>query len=147
MSAYFEDFQVGQTFLSPAETLSRERLVAYAERYDPQGAHTDERLAAASPFRELVASGWQTASLAMRLQQQATGLVAEPGPDTVFELRWHRPVRPGDRLQCKVEITGLRDAPRPGHGLVSFTLTATDEAGETVQTMLGTVMAPRRPGA
>lgn len=146
---YYEDFQAGQTFTSRAETLTRERLIAFAKEYDPQPAHIGEEEAAHSQFGELVASGWQTASITMRLQyKSAFSRIAGGGMGANVELSWVRPVRPGDQLHVTVEVREMRPSrSRPDRGLVTFMTTTFNQSDQPVQTMLGTVMVPRRTQA
>ena len=146
---YYEDFQAGQTFTSRAETLTRERLIAFAKEYDPQPAHIGEEEAAHSQFGELVASGWQTASITMRLQsnlRSAASPAAAWAP--MSQLSWVRPVRPGDQLHVTVEVREMRPSrSRPDRGLVTFMTTTFNQSDQPVQTMLGAVMVPRRTQA
>ncbi len=145
---YFEDFHPGLTFTSGTVTITRERMITFAEEFDPQAAHLSEELAATSQFGELIASGWHTASLTMRLQIEAglgriAGGIMGAG---VEKLAWLRPVRPGDELHAVVEITEIRPSrSRPDRGLVTFLTTTVNQNGEPVETMLGTVIAPKRP--
>jgi len=143
---YFDDFHLGQTFTSRAVTITRERLIAFAEEFDPQPAHLGEAQAASSQFGELVASGWQTGSLTMRLQyESAFSRIAGGGMGTRVELNWLRPVRPGDSLHVTVEVTEMRPSKsRPDRGLITFLTTTINQDGEKVQTMLGVVITPRR---
>ncbi len=144
---YFEDFQVGQRFTSRELTLTRDRIVEFGTEFDPQPQHIDEAAAASSNFGELVASGWHTAAVTMRLQYEAAFTrIANGGVGAgVEKLSWVRPVRPGDTLHVEVEVKEARvSASRPGRGLVTFLTTTLNQNGETVQTMLGTVFVPRR---
>jgi acyl dehydratase len=102
---YFEDLSEGETVTAGSRTVTAEEIVAFAEQYDPQPFHLDEEAAAQSPFGGLVASGWHTAALTMRLL--VDGILSETasqGALGVDELRWHRPVRPGDELAVETEI-------------------------------------------
>jgi len=102
---YFEDLSEGDTASAGSRTVTAEEIVAFAERYDPQPFHVDEEAAAQSPFGGLVASGWHTAALTMRLLVDGVlSETASQGALGVDELRWHRPVRPGDELAVETEI-------------------------------------------
>jgi acyl dehydratase len=102
---YFEDLSEGETVTAGSRTVTAEEIVAFAEQYDPQPFHLDEEAAAQSPFGGLVASGWHTAALTMRLLVEGVlSETASQGALGVDELRWHRPVRPGDELSVETEI-------------------------------------------
>lgn len=116
---WFEDYPAGSVFEFGSVTLSAEDIVAFARHYDPQPMHVDPALAAAGPFGGLIASGWHTIGLMMRLFVErflpADGLAA-PGVD---EVRWPRPVRPGDTLRVRVTVlTARRSQSKPDRGLV-----------------------------
>jgi len=106
----FEAVDVGDSYELPGSyEVTREEIVDFAEKYDPQPFHVDEEAAAESMFGELVASGWHTCAMAMRLL--VDGYLSDSGSQGalgVDDLRWHRPVRPGDvlRLRSTVEDTG-----------------------------------------
>ena len=144
---YWEDFQVGEVIDSP-ETyeITRERLLAFAAEFDPQPMHTDEAAAAAGPFGELVASGWQTLAVTMRLLVGSplfeSGQVVGVGLD---QIRWLKPVRPGDVVRARAEILSMRPSgSRPNQGfLVARITTLTDE--KAVASYEVTMMVPRRP--
>src|SRR5262249_10865713 len=106
---YYEDLAVGQTFGTGTLTVEAEAIKAFAAEFDPQPFHLDEGAARASPFGGLVASGWHTAALTMRLlvggELQVVGGLIGLGAE---ELRWPRPVRPGDVLRVESEVLGLR---------------------------------------
>lgn len=139
MSVFFEDLRPGTVLeLGPID-VSREEIVEFARRYDPQPFHIDEEAARSGPFGGLVASGWHTAALAMRVMVEAmggagSGSLGSPGVET---LRWHAPVRPGDRLDLRVEVLEARPSEsRPERGVVRFGVTATSQHGETVMTLV-----------
>jgi len=105
---YFEDYQVGATYQLGSVTVSQDEIIAFARLYDPQEMHINPELAAQGPFGEVIASGWQTIALTMRRLVDNflphNGLAA-PGID---EVRWPRPVRPGDTLSVRVTIKQAR---------------------------------------
>ena len=145
---FYDDFQLGQRFTSREAVITRERLIAFGEEFDPQPQHIDEAQAATSNFGELVASGWHTAALTMRLQYEAAFIrIANGGMGAGIErLAWTRPVRPGDVLHVVVEIEEMRvSASQPTRGLIRFKTTTINQDGHTVQTMVGIVFVPRNP--
>src|ERR1700760_3576543 len=104
----FEDYTVGATYACGSFTVSQDEIVDFATRYDPQMMHVDPFVAAEGPFGQLIASGWHTVCLAMRLLVEnflPHNNLPSPGID---ELRWLRPVRPGDRLTLQVTVTEAR---------------------------------------
>lgn len=116
--------------ISESVTLDRERIVAYARAFDPQPAHVDEAQAAGSAFGELVASGWQTASLSMRLAEAALGRL-DASKLTIESLKWLRPVRPGATLHVVVDVLAA-DASGTG-----FKIETVDGNGDVVQVIVG----------
>jgi len=143
---YWEDFEVGEVIDSPeAYEITRERLLDFATEFDPQPMHTDEAAAVAGPFGELVASGWQTLAVTMRLLVGSplfeSGQVVGVGLD---QIRWLKPVRPGDVLRARGEILSMRPSgSRPNQGfLVARITTLTD--GTAVAAYDVTMMVPRR---
>jgi acyl dehydratase len=147
---HFEDFTVGQTFRSRPHRMERDRMVAFAEEFDPQPQHLSEEAAAASQFGQLVASGWHTAAVSMRLLiADALPPIAGGGQGAGMDaLAWPRPVRPGDELRVEAEVTAARPSrSRPGKGLITVRVTTLNQDGEAVQTVAHTVMMPRRAPA
>lgn len=145
---YYDDLAVGQVFMSRAEAISRDRIVAFAQEFDPQPQHLDEETARGSMFGELVASGWHTAALTMRLQLESV-MGRFPGGSLgaqIDKLAWLRPVRPGDLLRARAEIMEMRPSrSRPDRGLVTIQTTTLNQRDEPVQVMTAAVLAPRRP--
>ena len=147
---YYDDFQLGQRFVSRSLTMTRERIVAFGQEFDPQPQHIGEAEAADSNFGELIASGWHTASVSMRLQYEAAFCrIAKGGMGAQVEkLSWLRTVRPGDMLHVVAEVHAMRPSnSRPDRGIITFLTTTVNQDGETVETMLGTVITPRRAQA
>jgi acyl dehydratase len=144
---YFEDLTVGQTFATGTVTVDIEKLKAFAAEFDPQPFHLDEVAARSSFFGGLVASGWHTAALCMRLLvdgelQIAGGLIGMG----LEELRWPRPVRPGDVLRVESEVLDLRPSrSRPDRGVVRIRNTAFNQDGHTVMVQVVNMIVPRRP--
>jgi acyl dehydratase len=145
---YWEDLTVGAKFESPSYAVEAEEIIEFARRYDPQPFHTDPEAAKGTIFGGLVASGWLTTAVTMRLLvgagiDVAGGLIGLG----VDELRWPKAVRPGDelRIACEViEATASRS--RTDRGTVRIRTTTRNQAGETVQSMVATLLVPRRVG-
>ena len=145
---YFEDLSVCLTWNAGPIAVSQADIIAFAQAFDPQPFHTDPEAAAAHRlFRGLAASGWHTAALSMRLF--AGGETAPAGGiigNGIDELRWPRPVRPGDALTLTSEVVELR-APEPGKavGWARIRNTTKNQNGEVVQSLVATLSIPRRP--
>jgi len=144
---FFEDFAVGQTFRSPSRTMTAEAIKAFARDFDPQPFHLDEEAAKRSVFGGLVASGWHTAAMTMRLIVESD---LQPAGGTVGagteELRWPRPVHPGDALHVEGEVLELRPSrSRPTIGIVKIRCTTVNQAGEPVQISHPVLIVPRKP--
>ncbi|WP_262177117.1 MaoC family dehydratase [Haloarcula laminariae] len=105
---FYEDISVGDTHHSDGYQLSKEDIIEFGEKYDPQPFHTDEEAAKDSVFGGLVASGWQTAAVSMRLYVESSEDMATQAGLGVDDLRWHRPLRPGDELRLETEIIDKR---------------------------------------
>ncbi len=142
---YFEDFAVGQVFRAGPVVVTAEAIKAFAGSFDPQPFHLDEAKAEATLFKGLAASGWHTAALTMRLLTQG-GLPIAGGiiGNGIDELRWLRPVRPGDALSVETEVIELRETKRPGDGRMRARSTTRDQGGEPVQSFIATLIVPRR---
>lgn len=139
---YFEDLEVGTTDEFGEREITKEEIVAFAEQYDPQPFHVDEKAAGDSVFGGLVASGWHTAAVCMRLFVDGFLCdVESAGGRGVDELRWHRPVRPGDVLSLRTEITEKQPTENPERGNVHVKLTGVNQNDEAVVswTLLGMI--------
>ena len=144
---YLEDFTVGQTHETSSATVHLDEIVEFARRYDPQPFHLDDDAARASIFRGMTASGWFTAALTMRLTVQS-GVMKEIGIIGVGidELRWPRPVRPGDTLRVTLEVVDVKPSERGSpRGILSVRLTTRNQDGEVVLTEIARLIVPRRP--
>jgi acyl dehydratase len=144
---YFEDLAVGQTFRTATVTVEAEAIKAFATQYDPQPFHVDEDAARGSFFGGLVASGWHTACLSMRLlvdgELKIVGGLIGMG---IEELRWPRPVRPGDTLRVESEVLSLRPSnSQPHRGVVKMRNTARNQDGHPVMVQVVAMIVPRRP--
>jgi acyl dehydratase len=136
---HWEDFPVGAVFEFGGVTLTREAIIDFATAYDPQPFHLDDAAAEASLFGGLSASGWHTCALTMRMMCDAylnqSASLGSPGID---ELRWLKPVRPGDTLHVRMDVLQARlMASRPGVGLVLQSWTVSNQRTEPVLTMRG----------
>jgi acyl dehydratase len=139
---------VGQRFAAGSVAVDADAIRAFAAAYDPQPFHLDEAAARASIFGRLVASGWHTMALTMRLLVEgelrpAWGLIGL-GAD---ELRWPRPVEPGDVLQVEWEVLEARpSSSRPDRGVARLRVTTRNQRDEIVLSLITTVLVPRRSG-
>jgi acyl dehydratase len=146
MTRYFDDFEPGQAFELGSRTITRESILAFAREYDPQPFHADEEAAKETIYGGLIASGWQTGALLMRLFWD--GLLhdcASLGSPGIDELRWVKPVRPDDTLSLRytvLETTPSRS--KPDRGIVRSLCELRNQAGEVVLTMKGLGMFMRR---
>lgn len=144
---WFDDFKPGDVAEFGDRVVTEAEIIAFATDYDPQPFHIDPVAARSSVFGHLVASGWHTGSLVMRLMVDhfitPESFMGSPGFD---ELRWTRPVLPGDRLH--VRVTVLQSVPsrsKPDRGVVHSLTETFNQHGDVVMTMRGMVMVRRRP--
>lgn len=146
---YLDDFAVGQVFRSGGIRVEADRIKSFAAEFDPQPFHLDPEAATHTFFRGLVASGWHTAALTMRLladsELKPAGGIIGLGFE---ELRWPRPVRPGDELSLQTEVLEVRPSQsRPEQGLIKIRVTTLNQAGEAVLIQVGTLLVRRRASA
>ncbi|ARS90497.1 MaoC family dehydratase [Natrarchaeobaculum aegyptiacum] len=143
---YFEDIEVGDVDESGEYDVTKAEIVEFAEQYDPQPFHVDEEAAADSMFGELVASGWHTASIMMRLGVESSRDRAFLGSFGVDELRWKAPVKPGDTLRRRSEVIEKRPSEsRDDRGYVKLETEGFNQDDEVVITMIGNGIIARRP--
>lgn len=143
---FFEDFAVGQVFSTPRLSIDADQIKSFARQFDPQPFHLDEAAAQQSVFRGLAASGWHTAALTMRLMADGefkpAGGIIGVGFD---ELRWQRPVRPGDELRAESEIIEVRPSKaRADRGTIRVRTTTYNQHGEAVQVFIANLIVSRR---
>lgn len=143
---FLEDFAVGQTYGSGRLTVDEARIKSFAAEFDPQPYHLDDRLARASFFGTLVASGWHTAAITMRLlvdgHLKPAGGIVGVGFD---QLSWPHPVYPGDELHLESETLEVRRSKsRPHQGLIKVKTTTMNHDGEAVQVSVGNLIVSRR---
>lgn len=150
MTLYFDDIQIGDRREVGDYTFTREEILEFGRRFDPQPFHVDEQAAKRSPYGGLIASGWHTVSVCMRIVVtsmlgEESGSLGSPGAD---EIRWLKPVRPGDTLRVLTEVIEKRpSSSKPDRGLIKLRWTALNQDGEAVMTMIGLGIFCCRPGA
>jgi acyl dehydratase len=144
---WWEDFKVGERSAMGQHTFGRDEIIAFARQFDPQPFHVDPEAAKASAFGGLIASGWHTCAVGMRLMvEQYIGRTVSLGSPGIEDIRWLKPVRAGDTLAYSRTVLESRaSATRAGVGLVKHRWEAVNQAGETVLTMEGWGMYGRRP--
>ena len=143
---YFEDFVVGETLEIGSHTITQPEILEFAGKYDPQPFHVDVERAKDTIYGGLIASGWQTCSIAMRMMCDAylnrTVSMGSPGME---EIRWLKPVRPGDTLTLQRTIEEARPTSKPDRGLVLTRWDVNNQRGEHVMMMRGYGLFGRRP--
>jgi acyl dehydratase len=147
---YFDDLKIGDRFKSGSLTVTEKEVIEFAHKFDPQMFHLSRNRAERTIFKGLIASGWHTAAISMRLFVQTLNFAEGAIGLGVDELRWPNAVRPGDVLMVETEILELRTSKsRPGHGIIRLRNVTTNQRGEVMQTMLASAMVPRHaaPGA
>jgi len=144
---YFEDFEAGKTIEVGSRTVSEEEIIDFATRFDPQPFHVDKAAAAQSMYGGIIASGWHTCAMMMRMM--VDGFVkdaASLGSPGVDEIRWLKPVRAGDTLTVTTTVLETRlSASKPDRGVVVTMWQAVNQHGEPVATVKGMGMFRRRP--
>jgi acyl dehydratase len=143
---YFEDFAVGDVIELGRHTISKEEIIAFARQFDPQVFHLDEEAAKHTTFGGLIASGWHTGSLTMRLLYEGaikhTVSLGSPGVD---EMRWLKPVRPGDALSARMTVTEcVPSRSKPDRGVVRSLIELRNQGGEIMVTIKGMSLLGRR---
>ncbi len=147
---WFEDIAVGDTARFGAYEVTREEAVDFARRYDPQPFHLSEEAAAATHFGRLSASGWHTCAMMMamlvaHMKETRQASLGSPGMD---ELRWLKPVYPGDTLSVETEVLEARvSASRPEMGITKSRMTVLNQEGAAVMTMVANGLVATRPAA
>ena len=144
---YWEDFTPGQTDEIGQHTFSEQEMIEFARQFDPQPFHTDPEAARQSFFGGLIASGWHTCAIAMRLMvQKYIGQAASAGSPGVDNIRWRAPVRPGDTITYRRVIVASRPSQsKPDLGLLQTRTEASNQRGEIVMTMEGWGLFRRAP--
>ena len=134
---YFEDYLLGFEHVYGPVAVTETEVLEFGRRFDPQEMHTDPEKAARGPFGGLIASGWHTSALLMRLYANhylsKVASLASPGLD---ELRWYKPVRPGDQLRIRVRILETsRSRSKPDRGMVRTQIEVLNQGGEVVMSL------------
>jgi acyl dehydratase len=145
---YWEDFKVGETVAMGTHTFVEEEMIDFARKFDPQPFHIDPDAAKGSYFGGLIASGWHTCAVAMRLLcDNYINRSASLGSPGIENVRWLAPVRAGDTLSYRrIVLEARASKSRPDMGLVKSRTEAVNQRGETVLTFEGWGMFGRRPG-
>jgi len=158
MSLFFEDIAIGATRSVGSHTFTREAIIAFARKWDPQPFHLSDEGGEKSRFGSLIASGWHTASTMMRLlivvrdaEREAAAARGERLPELgvspgLKDMRWIAPVRPGDTLDYSVQTEWKRTTKKPKWGLVASRWSGINQTGSEVFTALGIVFVERRDG-
>jgi acyl dehydratase len=142
---FFDDLKPGDRFQSEPLEVPGKAIIEFAEKFDPQKFHLNPKSAERSIFKGLVASGWHTAAITMRLFVKTLNFAEGAIGLGVDELRWPNAVRPGDVLQVETEIVDLRESKsKPNHGIIRLRNVTTNQRGEIVQTMFANAMIPRK---
>jgi acyl dehydratase len=142
---YLEDLRVGDSALSPKIEVTEAEVLEFARRWDPQPMHTDPEAAARGMSRGLIASGWHTAAITMRLIVDAALLGGDVLGIGVDHIRWPIPVRPGDVLQAEIEVETIRESKsNPAFGIVRLKVTTRNQHGEAVMELHPNCWVPRR---
>lgn len=142
---FLDDLQVVQRFVSESHVVDEAQIVRFAREFDPQPFHLDADAATHTVFAGLVASGWHTAAITMRLLVDGGAPIAGGIVGVGGAITWPRPTRPGDILRVHsevVEITPSRS--RPDRGLVSIHTETRNQHGDVVQTFVAKILVPRR---
>ncbi len=136
---YFEDYQVGETFEYGEHLVTEEEIVEFAKRYDPQPFHVDPEAARESVFKGLIASGWMTGAVMMRMAvENLISPLSSMGSPGIDELRWPNPVRPGDRLRVRATVLAARRSQtKPDRGVLEILQEGLNQDGEVVMTLRG----------
>ena len=145
-SLFLDDLAAGQRVTTPGITLTEGEIIDFAWRYDPQPFHLDAVAAAESPYRGLIASGFQTLAIAFRLFIQSGALRASSlGSPGIDELRWLAPVRPRDTLHCELEVLEVKpSSSKPDRGIARLKYAAVNQRGEPVLTFVVLHLLARR---
>ena len=145
---YYEDLVVGTKASFGRYEVTRDEVIAFASKYDPQPFHLSDEAAAQTYFGRLSASGWHTAAMAMRMavenmKDQRSASLGSPGID---ELRWLKPVYPGDTLRCETELLDKRvSKSRPDMGITKGRTTVFNQHDEPVMTFVANGLIRTRP--
>lgn len=146
---WFEDYQPGEVFEFGDHHVTQDEIIDYARRYDPQPFHLDPVAARDSLYGDVIASGWMSAGIAMRMMcDHFIPPVSSLGSPGVDHLRWILPVRPGDRLRLRATVLAVqRSRSKPDRGVVTVRQELLNQDGAVVMSLEGKSMHRVRPGA
>lgn len=131
---YFEDFEIGQEYVSDTYEMTKEEIIEFAKQFDPQIFHIDEEAAKNTFFGGLAASGWHTASISMKLQVESEMKVAGGMIGAGVEVSWPMPTRAGHILQVTSKVIDIKPInSRPSHGFVTMQSETKNQFGEILQ--------------
>lgn len=144
---YFEDVEVGETTRFGRYEVTREEIIEYARQFDPQPFHLDEEAARASMFGGLIASGWHTGAMFIRMVcDSMVPTAATSGSMGFDDLKWLKPVRPGDVLSIESVVREkVESRSRPDRGTVKIESRVNNQRGEVVMSLVSLVIYLRRP--
>jgi acyl dehydratase len=144
---YLEDLTVGERLITHPMEVTEADAIGFAKVYDPQPMHTDPGAAALGPFSGLIASGWHTTAMVMRLIVDSNPLGGAPVLGLgVDQIRWPNPLRPGDTIHAEIEITSITPSQsKPDFGVVRLNVRALNQRNEVVLTMNPNLSVARRP--
>ena len=143
---YYEDFKVGETVEIGRHTVTQDEIIDFARKYDPQPFHTDAEAAKDSIYGGLIASGWHTCAIAMRVMVDSyVSKAASMGSPGMEEIRWLKPVRANDTLIVSRTVEEARLTSKPDRGLVLSRTDIYNQRGEHVMMMRGYGLFGRRP--
>lgn len=142
---YFDDLSAGQRFVSRTHQIDEAQIKAFAQKYDPQPFHLDGKAAQGTLFQGLVASGWHTAAITMRLLVDSGPPIAGGLVGAGAEISWPKPTRPGAILHVESEIIELKPSrSRPDRGIAIIRSETRNELDEIVQVLQARLVVPRR---
>lgn len=143
---YWEDFEVGESTELGSHSITEAEILAFARKYDPQPFHTDPEAARRSIFGGLIASGWHTGAMFIRMVvEHMTPVHATSGAMGFDDLKWLKPVRPGDVLSVESEIREkIESRSRPDRGTVKIESRISNQRGEVVMSLVSLVIYLRR---
>lgn len=144
---YFEDLEIGTVERFGRYAVTREEVIAFASRYDPQPFHLDDEAASHTFFGKVAASGWHTCAMFMAMMVEEMKRVGHQGMGSpgLDELRWHQPVYPGDTLSCERQIfEKTRSRSRPGMGIFKSQIFVLNQHGDVVMNFMSTAFVAVR---
>lgn len=145
---YFEDLEIGAKSSFGRYEVTRDEVIDFAQKYDPQAFHLSDEAAAKTHFKKLAASGWHTTAMMMRMQVENMGVIQQAGLGSpgIDELRWLKPVYPGDILRCEAELLDKTPSrSKPDLGSFRSRTTVFNQNDEPVMSMIAIGLIRRRP--